>query len=440
MSLPAAICWTPRSGITSFGSIHLAIGGLLTVILPLDYVSYSSYDAMNLDTPGLYATLDYIESKIPTAKAASIPGQRLWIGEYGWGAQSPGQQEPLTRAYIQRLLNYGHKDLPFILFWEIYNNETNRSFCLVDPANHKTPCYNLHQRFINLARLLTARFKESHGRLPTDAEFASFMSPLLNQPLPAPVHLEFSNQRVLRSSETNAALSATFAQGVYGDDDAGVWAFWGLADGGTNRSAWQHSLFLEMNTNFNPTAFTVSVTNLLPQTNYFFRFYATNSSAQAWAPFSAALSTRPLDTSGGGGPGRGRGPALCRWRGLHGCAGHSHRFFNVRSADGWRICRRLQERKSMGATDGPPALGLEANAGSGPPASGSPIRGGSVLTFSAVMGGEEAWTEKSCTRAIHRTGSPRSARPTDQFNVPPGTFFCQARTGLTAQGTDPNGA
>jgi len=51
----------------------------------LDYLSYSSYDAMNLATPDLYATLDYMEARLPTNKASVIPGERLWIGEYGWG-------------------------------------------------------------------------------------------------------------------------------------------------------------------------------------------------------------------------------------------------------------------------------------------------------------------------------------------------------------------
>jgi hypothetical protein len=151
--------------------------------------------------------------------------------------------------------------------------------------------YYLHQRFINAARLFTARFKETNGRLPSDAEFASLLSPSLNQPLPPPVSLTLANGLVLRQSDTSAAISGTLAQGVYGDDEATVWIVWGRTDGGTSRSAWEQSLKLGLNTNFNPTTFTAAVTNLVPQTNYFFRFYATNNSGEAWAPTSAQFTT-----------------------------------------------------------------------------------------------------------------------------------------------------
>src|SRR5205807_2119763 len=49
------------------------------------------------------------------------------------------------------------------------------------------------------------------------------------------------------------------------------------------------------NTNFNPSVFSAQLTNLAPQTNYLFRFYATNASAEVWAPVSAQFSTAALD-------------------------------------------------------------------------------------------------------------------------------------------------
>src|SRR5438552_400702 len=146
----------------------------------LDYLSYSSYDVQGLSGADLTATLDYIEAHLPTNKVSAIPGERIWIGEYGYanGGDTPAQQEPETRAYIQRLLNYGRRAIPFILFWEIYDNETNtdgsyKYFYLIDQNEIKAPCYDLHQRFINRARLLTAQFKERNGRTPTDTEWVS---------------------------------------------------------------------------------------------------------------------------------------------------------------------------------------------------------------------------------------------------------------------------
>ena len=176
------------------------IDSVIPYVTNLDYVSYSSYDMQRLGTATMTATLDYMEAHLPTNKASVIPGERIWIGEYGYAnaGDTPAQQEPETRDYIRFLLNYGQQSIPYILFWEIYDNEQNadgsyKYFYLIDENNVKAPCYYLHQRFINNARLLVAQFKETRGRLPTDAEFVSLVTPMLNQPLAAPVNLTVSN-------------------------------------------------------------------------------------------------------------------------------------------------------------------------------------------------------------------------------------------------------
>ncbi len=274
------------------------INQVVPYLTNLDFLSYSSYDAMNLGTTDLYATLDYMESMLPTNKAGSIKGERLWIGEYGWGGSLlPDQQEPVTRAYLQRLLNYGRQALPHILFWEIYNNEPNKAFCLIDSNNVKSATYYLHARFINGARLAIARFKERSGRLPTDSEFVSLVSPTLNQPLPAQVNLSVSNLGATLLSGTSARLSGTIAQGVYGADCATVWVFYGPQDGGISRGAWAQRAQVGLNTNFNPAMFVATVTNMTPNSNYFYRFYATNAGGEAWAPASATLTTQALHPS-----------------------------------------------------------------------------------------------------------------------------------------------
>ena len=271
------------------------INYVIPYVTNLDHLSYSSYDAMDLSTANLYATLDYMQSKLPTNKVSAIPGQRIWIGEYGWGGFDSDQQEPLTRAYIQRLLNYASKDLPYILFWEMYNNETNRSFWLIDSNNVKVASYYLHQRFMNNARLLTARFKETNGRVPNDTEFVSLVSPMLDQPIPAPTNLTVANLSASALTNTAATLSGTLAQGVYADDCATVRVYFGRFDGGTVRDARENSQSLGANTNFNPRTFTATLTNLIPNTNYYYRFYATNSSGEVWAPVSSQFSTAVID-------------------------------------------------------------------------------------------------------------------------------------------------
>lgn len=271
------------------------INSVIPYVTNLDFVSYSSYDAQDLSTSDLYATLDYMESMLPTNKVSVLPGERIWIGEYGWGYLTPQQQEPKTRAYLQRLLNYGRQSLPFILFWEIYNNEPGNNFCLVDSNNVTVASWYLHQRFINNARLLTARFKETNGRLPSNSEFVSLVSPMLNQPLPAPVRLGVTNLGATLLSASLAKASGTIAQGVYGDDCASVSIFWGRQDAGTNRAGWEHTEWLGLNTNFNPRIYSALLTNLGSNTNYYFRFYATNSSGESWAPASGSVATATLN-------------------------------------------------------------------------------------------------------------------------------------------------
>ena len=278
------------------------INAVIPFVTNLDYVSYSSYDMQRLNDATRQSTMDYMEAHLPTNKVSTIPGERIWIGEYSYAnaGDSPATQEPETRAYIQWLLNYGRQALPYILYWEIYDNEKNsdgtyKYLYLIDQNNVKAPCWYLHQRYINNARLFTAQFKERNGRLPTDAEFVALVTPMLNSPLPAPVNLTVANGNATLLSPTSASVSGTLAQGVYGDDDASVWVYYGAQDGGTVRAAWAQRQMVGINTNFNPATFTAGLANLAANTNYFFRFYATNSSGEAWAPATAQFSTEALD-------------------------------------------------------------------------------------------------------------------------------------------------
>jgi hypothetical protein len=275
------------------------INMVLPYVTNIDYLSYSSYDAQNLSTADLYTTLNYMQSMLPTNKASVVPGERMWIGEYGWGGNSTTAQEPLNRAYIQRLLgwNSGGQCLKFILFWEMYSNYNpngGTNFCLIDYLGNKVPSWYLQHYFFNQGRLLTARFKETNGRLPADTEFSSMVSPQLNAPLPAPVNLTIANAGSTVSSNS-VSVSGTLTQGVYGDDCARVWVYYGSRDGGTMRSAWDKSQLIGTNTLFNPASFTTTLSSLVPQTNYYFRFYATNASGEVWAPVAGQFSTQTLN-------------------------------------------------------------------------------------------------------------------------------------------------
>src|SRR5262249_34374415 len=102
------------------------------------------------------------------------------------------------------------------------------------------------------------------------------------------------NLGVTLLSPTSAQVSGSLAQGIYGDDPATVRVSYGRVDGGTNLTAWERSLLLGLNTNFNPTIFTPTLTNLVPQTTSFYRFYAVNGNGGGWAPATSQFSTETI--------------------------------------------------------------------------------------------------------------------------------------------------
>jgi len=271
------------------------INQVVPYVTNLDYVSWSSYDGQNLSASALSNTLDYMQSMLPTNKA-SISGRRIFVGEYGWGGSLPtSSQEPPTRAYIQKLVQWG---CPFILFWEIYNNEPGNSFALIDQNNARTPCYDLHWRFANLGRLAVAEFKQDQGRLPTSQEFQTLAVPWLSAPLPPPVNLALANGAVHHISADSTMVDGSLLQGVYGDEWARVSVFWGTSDAGTSKPLWEHVTDLGTNAHFGVASFTATLNGLINGTTYYFRFYATNLSGEAWAPSSATFFTRAKTEAG----------------------------------------------------------------------------------------------------------------------------------------------
>lgn len=273
-----------------------AINAVIPYVTNLDCLSYSSYDAQNLSAADLYTTLNYIHAHMSTNKVGILPEPRMWIGEYGRGSWTTDAQEPFNRAYMQRLLNWNSTGgvLRFILYWEMYSNYNpggGTNYCLVDQLGNKVASWYLHNYFYNDARLRVAQFKETNGRLPTEPEFVSMVLPLLNQPIPAPVALSINNVGFSMASTNTVNASGVVSQGIYGDDEAAVWVVWGRQDGGTSFGAWENSRLVGINTNFNPTTYTVALTNLAPNTNYFFRFFAGNAHGSIFSASSSVSTT-----------------------------------------------------------------------------------------------------------------------------------------------------
>jgi len=180
---------TPHSGVevyhyTEVNLVKLAMQGKKTMtrdVLPqvtVDFVSYSCYDTQK-SPEQLKTALDFIESKL--SPKPGIAGKRVFIGEYGFPI-APAEQDRLARQVMRAGLEWG---CPFVLYWEMYNNEIDKStgaqrgFWLIDDKGVKQSVYFTHQKFYENARKFVAEFKTKNNRVPTAEEFSRYAVTLL---------------------------------------------------------------------------------------------------------------------------------------------------------------------------------------------------------------------------------------------------------------------
>lgn len=162
---------------TEVNHVWLAMEGrpaLVNKVLPetdVDLVSYSSYDTER-DPEKLKAALNYIESQLKPKPA--ITGRRVFIGEYGFpgSRNSPEEQDALSRQVMRSALEWG---CPFILYWEMYNNEVEDGkqigFWLIDDKGAKQPIYNTHRRFCQWSKKYISDTVAQTGRMPSNNMF-----------------------------------------------------------------------------------------------------------------------------------------------------------------------------------------------------------------------------------------------------------------------------
>lgn len=147
-----------------------------------DYVSWSSYDvtkpAVSLsDETGrerVFQALDYIEAHLPESE---VTGKRVFVGEYGFelaAFATPCRQLRHTAQVMKWCLEWG---CPFVLYWELYCNEIepatgqHRGYWLIDDTGEKQPAWDLHKAFLDRAREFVEVYRQTHGRLPLQAQF-----------------------------------------------------------------------------------------------------------------------------------------------------------------------------------------------------------------------------------------------------------------------------
>lgn len=146
-----------------------------------DYVSYSSYDLTNPFRTeselreGLHKGLDYIESFLQP-KEGLPPGKRVWIGEYGTPALAQGEaiQDRRSKWTIKAGLEWG---APFILYWEMYNNEIKREtgeqvgYWMIDDQGEKQAIWHTHHQFFEEAGEFVDSYYLEHGVVPSLEKF-----------------------------------------------------------------------------------------------------------------------------------------------------------------------------------------------------------------------------------------------------------------------------
>lgn len=160
---------------------HCLVNDVLPEV-PVDYISYSSYDTIiphrdDLNSP-LREALDFIESKLPPKP--SIQGKRVFIGEFGFPLEltlTPEAQNAYATSVCKTALAWG---CPFALYWELYCNEIkdgrHRGFWLVNDQNQKQPFYFTLQSYYQQARNFLTEFATTQHTPPTQETFAQTSS------------------------------------------------------------------------------------------------------------------------------------------------------------------------------------------------------------------------------------------------------------------------
>lgn len=148
---------------------------IVNVVNP-DYVSYSSYDTTNpykredALNVNLKKSLDYLESQL-SPKEGLPRGKRVWIGEYGNPSIHYNEEMQNLRSIwtIKASLEWG---TPFILYWEMYNNEIQKDtreqvgYWLIDDKGKKQAIWHTHNKFYNESRAYIKEFIKENGASP----------------------------------------------------------------------------------------------------------------------------------------------------------------------------------------------------------------------------------------------------------------------------------
>lgn len=157
-------------------NVKVVSNSIVNLVNP-DYVSYSAYDSTNPYTneedlnTHLKISLDYIASQL-SPKPNLPDGKRVWIGEYGYPSAKFNDSEQNEKSVwtIKAGLEWG---TPFILYWELYNNEIKADtgehvgYWLIDNKGNKQPIWHTHRNFYNESRSFITKYFNKNNKVPT---------------------------------------------------------------------------------------------------------------------------------------------------------------------------------------------------------------------------------------------------------------------------------
>ncbi|GAA4818057.1 hypothetical protein [Litoribaculum gwangyangense] len=149
---------------------------VVNVVNP-DFVSYSSYDSTNPYKTedslriNLKKSLNFLESQL-SPKEGLPSGKRVWIGEYGNPSLHHSDEMQNNRSIwtIKAALEWGS---PFILYWEMYNNEIKPDtgeqvgYWLIDDKGKKQPIWYTHNSFYNESKEFLINYQKANDELPS---------------------------------------------------------------------------------------------------------------------------------------------------------------------------------------------------------------------------------------------------------------------------------
>ena len=141
----------------------------------VDYVSYSAYDSKDETTRTIKRVIAYINQNLP--EKSGVPEPRVFIGEVAEPAsQFDFNDSRHCNANLRILTKYLQCGVRFVLYWEMYCNETlpdgrPSGFWLIDSEGNKTQLYRKLQRVLRDGQQYVEEYAEKNGKVPSDREY-----------------------------------------------------------------------------------------------------------------------------------------------------------------------------------------------------------------------------------------------------------------------------